>query len=106
MRAQYERYGWLVAMVLTVWVWGGLELVAAQTKPAGTMTWALHFSIAPTFFDPAEASGIATPFKFLQRAGKRLRSIQVPAFQCCEQELSFFFERALRMIWRRWRAST
>jgi hypothetical protein len=41
-----------------------------------------------------------------QRAGKRLRSIQVPAFQCCEQELSFFFERALRMILRRWRAST
>ncbi len=43
---------------------------------------------------------------FLQRTGKRLRSIQVPAFQCCEQELSFFFERALRMILRRWRAST
>ena len=44
--------------------------------------------------------------KIKQRAGKRLRSIQVPAFQCCEQELSFFFERALRMILRRWRAST
>ena len=25
-----------------------------------------------------------------QRAGKRLKSIQVPAFQVCEQELSFF----------------
>src|SRR2546425_349753 len=36
-----------------------------------------------------------------QRAGKRLRSIQVLAFQGCEQELSFFFERALRMILRR-----
>ena len=41
-----------------------------------------------------------------QRTGKRLRSIQVPAFQCCEQERSFFFERALRMILRRWIAST
>ena len=41
-----------------------------------------------------------------QRAGKRLKSIQVPAFQVCEQELSFFFARALRMILRRWRAST
>ncbi len=41
-----------------------------------------------------------------QRAGKRLRSIQVPAFQGCEQELSFFFERALRMILRRCIAST
>ena len=65
MRAQYQRYGWLIAIVLSLWVWGGLAWVAAQTKPAGTMTWALHFSIAPTFFDPAEASGIATPFKFL-----------------------------------------
>ena len=41
-----------------------------------------------------------------QRAGKRLKSLQVPAFQVCEQELSFFFARALRMILRRWRAST
>ena len=41
-----------------------------------------------------------------QRTGKRLRSIQVPAFQCCEHEPSFFFERALRMILRRWIAST
>jgi len=41
-----------------------------------------------------------------QRAGKRLRSIQVLAFQGCEQERSFFFERALRMILRRCIAST
>jgi ABC-type transport system substrate-binding protein len=38
---------------------------AAQGKPEGTMTWALHFSLAPTYFDPAETTGIATPFKFL-----------------------------------------
>jgi hypothetical protein len=43
---------------------------------------------------------------FIQRAGKRLKSIQVPAFQVCEQELSFFLARALRMILRRWIAST
>jgi hypothetical protein len=43
---------------------------------------------------------------FFQRAGKRLKSIQVPAFQCCEQERSFFFERAVRMSLRRWMAST
>ena len=43
---------------------------------------------------------------FVQRAGKRLKSIQVPAFQCCEQEHSFFFERAVRMTLRRWMAST
>jgi peptide/nickel transport system substrate-binding protein len=40
-------------------------LAGAQAKPEGTMTWGLHFNIAPTFFDPAEASGLATPFMFL-----------------------------------------
>lgn len=39
--------------------------VPAQSAPEGTLTWALHFSLAPTYFDPAETSGIATPFKFL-----------------------------------------
>src|SRR5215813_5820445 len=38
---------------------------AAQGKPEGTMTGALHFSLAPTYFDPAETTDIATPFKFL-----------------------------------------
>src|SRR5712692_367700 len=42
---------------------------------------------------------------FFQRSGKRLKSIQVPAFQYCEQERSFFFERAVRMSLCRWRAS-
>src|SRR5688572_28302599 len=37
----------------------------AQSKPEGMMTWGLHFSIAPTFFDPAETTGLATPFLFL-----------------------------------------
>jgi ABC-type transport system substrate-binding protein len=40
-------------------------MAGAQPKPEGTMTWGLHFTIAPTFFDPAEASGLATPFMFL-----------------------------------------
>ncbi len=30
--------------------------------PDGQLTWAVHISIAPTWFDPAEASGIITPF--------------------------------------------
>jgi peptide/nickel transport system substrate-binding protein len=31
----------------------------------GQMTWALHFSLAPTWFDPAETSGIITPYVVL-----------------------------------------
>jgi peptide/nickel transport system substrate-binding protein len=37
----------------------------AATKPQGQMTWALHFTTAPTYFDPAETPGIITPFLFL-----------------------------------------
>jgi ABC-type transport system substrate-binding protein len=33
--------------------------------PEGQMTWAVHVSLAPTWFDPAETSGIITPFMML-----------------------------------------
>jgi peptide/nickel transport system substrate-binding protein len=46
-----------------------LLILAAQTPaaatPEGQMTWAVHFSLAPTFFDPAETPGIITPFLVL-----------------------------------------
>src|SRR5207237_10122450 len=31
----------------------------------GQMTWALHVALAPTWFDPAETSGIITPYVVL-----------------------------------------
>jgi peptide/nickel transport system substrate-binding protein len=58
-------WGWdLVGVGLSVCL-TLVSAASAQSKPAGTMTWALHFSLAPTYFDPAETTGIATPFKFL-----------------------------------------
>src|SRR5437870_6116604 len=33
--------------------------------PEGQMTWAVHVSLAPTWFDPAETSGIITPWMVL-----------------------------------------
>jgi peptide/nickel transport system substrate-binding protein len=43
-----------------------LALVApAHAAPEGQITWAVHVSIAPAWFDPAETAGIITPFKFL-----------------------------------------
>jgi len=38
---------------------------APQAQPAGTMTWGVHVTLAPTWFDPAETPGIITPFMFL-----------------------------------------
>jgi peptide/nickel transport system substrate-binding protein len=37
----------------------------ATAAPEGQMTWAVHVSMAPTWFDPAETVGVITPFMFL-----------------------------------------
>src|SRR6266853_6306562 len=49
-------------LVLTILAIGVSPSAAA---PEGQMTWAVHFSLAPTFFDPAETPGIITPFLVL-----------------------------------------
>ena len=37
----------------------------APAAPEGQMTWGVHISLAPTWFDPAETPGIGTPFMIL-----------------------------------------
>src|SRR2546425_6997657 len=46
---------------------GAALLVAAPVgaAPEGQLTWAVHVSLAPTWFDPAETPGVITPFMFL-----------------------------------------
>jgi peptide/nickel transport system substrate-binding protein len=49
---------------------GALALALAAPAPSpgaadGQLTWATHFTIAPTFFDPAETAGLITPFILL-----------------------------------------
>src|SRR5437660_11175278 len=39
--------------------------VPAAAAPDGQMTWGVHISLAPTWFDPAETPGIVTPFMVL-----------------------------------------
>ena len=36
--------------------------MALAAAPSGQLTWGIHVSLAPTWFEPAEASGIITPF--------------------------------------------
>lgn len=46
--------------------WGQPQRARAQQgQPSGQMIWALHITIAPTWFDPAETPGVITPFMFL-----------------------------------------
>ena len=40
----------------------GTGALGAGAGPEGQLTWAVHISLAPTYFDPAEAPGIITPF--------------------------------------------
>jgi peptide/nickel transport system substrate-binding protein len=40
-------------------------LAPARAAPGGTLTWAVHISLAPTWFDPAETPGLITPFMLL-----------------------------------------
>src|SRR2546422_460252 len=46
-------------LILTILA-GGMAPAAAA--PEGQMTWGVHISLAPTWFDPAETTGIVTPF--------------------------------------------
>jgi peptide/nickel transport system substrate-binding protein len=53
---------------LTAWLQGWPRLLAApaaKDEPSGQMTWAIHVTIAPTWFDPAETPGTITPFMLL-----------------------------------------
>ncbi len=56
------RWPFAAVPILTILLGATAPGVAARE---GQMTWAVHISIAPTWFDPAETSGIITPFMLL-----------------------------------------
>src|SRR5260370_5970440 len=63
MIAHSSRFASSLALVLAL-VAGAL-VAPALASPEGQMTWAVHISLAPTWFDPAETPGIITPFMIL-----------------------------------------
>ena len=53
--------------VVALALWLALASFAGAFRPAaaapeGQLTWGVHISLAPTWFDPAEAQGLITPF--------------------------------------------
>src|SRR5258705_8224808 len=56
-RARHLTAGLLVAALLAA--------APALAGPEGQLTLATHFTLAPTFFDPAETPGLITPFMLL-----------------------------------------
>ena len=55
--------GFLATVLVLAISW--LCIAPAAAAPEGQLTWAVHVSIAPTWFDPAETSGIITPYMLL-----------------------------------------
>jgi peptide/nickel transport system substrate-binding protein len=53
---RHRSTGALVLLIL------GLSASPGSATPEGQVTWAVHVSLAPTWFDPAETSGIITPY--------------------------------------------
>jgi peptide/nickel transport system substrate-binding protein len=58
------RYKLMWLIVGIVVILGGVH-AAGQSQPEGQLVIAFDTTIAPTYLDPAETSGIATPFVFL-----------------------------------------
>lgn len=59
------RWAVVVSWIALAGLWAGAgQDNLAQAAPQGQVTWAIHFTIAPTFFDPAEHQGIITPMLF------------------------------------------
>jgi peptide/nickel transport system substrate-binding protein len=56
-----------IAVILLAGALPGGVPEARADAPSGQMSWAVHVSLAPTWFDPAETSGIITPFLFPTR---------------------------------------
>ena len=61
--AYLSRRGLVVLSALGL-VAGG-KRAAFAASPQGQLTWAVHVSLAPTWFDPAETPGMITPFLLL-----------------------------------------
>ena len=43
----------------------GAPNIGRAAAPSGQLTYAIHVSLAPTWFDPAETEGIITPYMVL-----------------------------------------
>jgi peptide/nickel transport system substrate-binding protein len=55
----------MLLLVVTAFTLGWVGRIGAQQKSPGELVWAMHVTIAPAWFDPAENGGLITPFGIL-----------------------------------------
>src|SRR5690349_11707639 len=74
--------------------------LAGEGAPKGQLTWGVHISLAPTWFDPAETPGLITPFMVLYALhdavvkpmpGKTLAPSLAESWSASEDGLSYDF---------------
>src|SRR5256884_4420947 len=63
-RSTMRRILGIATAVLVLMILAG-GVVGAAAAPEGQMTWGIHVSLVPTWFDPAETTGIVTPFMLM-----------------------------------------
>ncbi|HKH65740.1 MAG TPA: ABC transporter substrate-binding protein, partial [Reyranella sp.] len=62
-KARRDAFGRRELLVLSaLGLVAGAPRTAFAGSPQGQLIWAVHFSLAPTWFDPAETPGMITPF--------------------------------------------
>src|SRR4030081_597491 len=54
-----------VLQLITIGLAAGAPRFATAAGTEGQLTWGVHVSLAPIWFDPADVSGIITPFLLL-----------------------------------------
>src|SRR5438067_1121528 len=78
----------------------GAPAIARAAGPAGQLTWGIHVSLAPTWFDPAETPGLITPYMVLYALqdalvkpmpGKALAPSLAESWSASEDGLSYDF---------------
>ena len=78
----------------------GSPRAAFAAAPQGQLTWGIHVSLAPTWFDPADTQGIITPFMVLYALqdalvkpmpGQALAPSLAESFTAAEDGLSYEF---------------
>src|SRR5262245_44883532 len=65
MRSPRMRQSRVIACAVLALVALVAAAAPAAAAPEGQMTWGVHISLAPTWFDPAETQGLITPFMLL-----------------------------------------
>jgi peptide/nickel transport system substrate-binding protein len=99
--ARLSRRDMFALAALGVAAGAGIPRIArAATAPQGELKWGVHISLAPTWFDPAETSGLITPFMIMYALhdamvkpmpGKALAPCLAESYTASEDGLSYDF---------------